>query len=68
MRHGALPYSSYARKIIIPLIFMINEFFFFVEQIFIKGTFAVTQIFNAARAIIYLKRGLNHKLSGSLTA
>ena len=29
---------------------MINEIFFFVEQIFIRGTFAVTQIFNAARA------------------
>ena len=50
MRLGPLPYSSYARKIIIPLIFMINEFFFFVEQIFIRGTFGVTQIFNAARA------------------
>ena len=55
-----LPFSSYAVKILIPLIFMIDDFFF-VEQTFIRGTLAVTQIFNArahARVIIYPKRGL----------
>ena len=66
-----LPFSSYAVKILIPLIFMIDNFFFLLNR-YLSGALLPSRRFLMPRACvrvkIYLQRGLNHELFGSLTA